>query len=293
MLGWIYRRNSYEKAYIKSILDASPNFTVVTDGESLKSANQSILVYLGYATLDEFKRDHQCICDFFEEGDTHEYLQRTIDDQMWIKHIVSHPQRKHKAKITIKGKTTIFQVNVCMLENKKKFLAIVTFSDISSMLNQSTMDPLTHIANRLHFDLLFKHAFYIAQREKSPLSIIFFDIDHFKRVNDTFGHLIGDNVLRNIADIVQNTLRKSDVIARWGGEEFIIILPNTPLDYAVQVAEHLRQTIEDNIFDDVGHLTCSFGVSELQEGETKDALLHRVDELLYNAKANGRNKVVS
>lgn len=289
---WMYRKNSYEKTYAKAILDASPNPTVVTNGEILLSANKSMLSLLGYKTLDGFKREHNCVCDFFEEGDTDDYLQRLMDDQIWIRYVIDHPEREHKAKITINGKTTIFKIDASTIGFKKRFRAIAIFTDISFMLNQSTSDALTHVANRLHFDLLFEHALHIAKREKSPLSVIFFDIDHFKQVNDTFGHLAGDYVLQKIAEISKNSLRKSDVIARWGGEEFIILLPNTPVTYAAEIAESLRQTIDGQTFDVIDHLTCSFGVSELCENEVEDSLLRRVDELLYNAKVNGRNTVV-
>lgn len=292
LIAWMYRKNSYEKAYVSSILDALPNPTVVTNGEVLIGANKSMLSFLGYETLDKFKHEHNCVCDFFEEGDTDEYLQKLMDDQIWIRYVIDHPEREHKAKITINGKTTIYKIDASLVGDMKRFRAIAIFTNISLMLNQSTSDALTHVANRLHFDLLFEHALHIAQREKSPLSIIFFDIDHFKHVNDEFGHLIGDDILRKIAEISKSMLRKSDVIARWGGEEFIILLPNTPVEYAAQVAEKLRQMIGSEKFDVVNHLTCSFGVSELYENEVEDVLLRRVDELLYNAKANGRNTVV-
>jgi diguanylate cyclase (GGDEF)-like protein len=124
------------------------------------------------------------------------------------------------------------------------------------------------------------------------LSIVFFDIDHFKNVNDTYGHLVGDEVLRHIARLVKSTLRQSDMVARWGGEEFILLLPDTPLDSAARVAENLRAIIEHETFDVVEHISCSFGVSVLRENETDDELLQRVDELLYQAKTRGRNRVV-
>lgn len=292
LFGWMYRKNSFEKAYVKSVLDASPNPTVVTNGELIISTNKAMLTYLGYATLDEFKKNHNCICDLFEEGDTDEYLQPKMDDTIWINYILLNPNHEHKAKITINGTTTVFRIDVSNVGDSNQFRAIAIFTNISTMLTQSTTDPLTHIANRLHFDLLFKHAAQISQREKSPISVIFFDIDHFKKVNDIFGHLAGDEVLKHVANIAKNSLRKSDVIARWGGEEFIILLPATSVTFALQVAENLRVAIERENFNVVGHLTCSFGVSKLLEDENEDTLLHRVDELLYNAKAKGRNTVV-
>lgn len=292
LLGWMYRKNTFEKAYAQSIIDVSPNLIVVTNGKTLIDANKFMLTFFGYPTLEAFMREHMCVCDFFEEGDTADYLKPMIEDQTWIQYVLAHPEREHKAKITMNGKTTLFKVNVSMIGSKEQFRAIAIFTDITSMINISTTDALTQIANRFHFDLLFKHAFYTAQREKFPLSLIFFDIDHFKRVNDSFGHLVGDAVLRHIANLAKNSLRKSDVIARWGGEEFILLLPNTPTSMAAQVAEDLRDIIERENFEVLGHITCSFGVCTLQQGESGDALLQRVDELLYSAKESGRNKVV-
>jgi diguanylate cyclase (GGDEF)-like protein len=125
------------------------------------------------------------------------------------------------------------------------------------------------------------------------LSLVFFDIDHFKKVNDVFGHLAGDEVLRHIAHLVKSSLRKSDLIARWGGEEFIILLPNTGLDVAIRLAQNIRKIVAIEKFEDVGYLTCSFGVTQLGEDEEEDSVLRRIDTLLYQAKENGRNTVIS
>ncbi len=125
------------------------------------------------------------------------------------------------------------------------------------------------------------------------MSLVFFDIDHFKKVNDVFGHLAGDEVLRHIAHLVKSSLRKSDLIARWGGEEFIILLPNTGLDVAIRLAQNIRKIVAIEKFEDVGYLTCSFGVTQLGEDEEEDSVLRRIDTLLYQAKENGRNTVIS
>ncbi|MFA6630555.1 MAG: GGDEF domain-containing protein, partial [Sulfuricurvum sp.] len=139
--------------------------------------------------------------------------------------------------------------------------------------------------------MVYKHAINVAVREQRPLGVIFFDIDHFKRVNDEYGHLIGDEVLKDIAALVKRRLRKSDIFARWGGEEFIILLPDTPLDESRMIAKTLRIAIELENFENVGRLTCSFGVATLHENESPEGLLQRVDELLYRAKSKGRNRV--
>lgn len=292
LISWMYRKNLYEKKYAKSILDASPNPTVITNGKYIIDANKAMLSYLGYESLEAFKNDHNCICDYFEEGDTHEYLLPIIDDQTWVSYILSHPKDEHKAKITIYGQTTIFKIEVSDISDDKRFKAIAILTDITSMMKQSTIDPLTLLYNRFHFDLLFDHVLRITRRDNSPISIIFFDIDHFKKVNDTFGHLVGDDILRKIANLVRGMLRQSDVVARWGGEEFIILLPKTPLKAAEEVAEHLRETIEQQSFDNVGGVTCSFGVTDVCENESEGTILSRVDGLLYEAKEKGRNQVI-
>jgi len=293
IIGWVTRKLNTQKMYARSILEASPNPMLVTDGKDLVDTNKILLDLAGFKNLESFKKEHRCICHFFEVGDTNEYLLPTVDDRVWVEHILMHPEREHKAKITIDGETTVFKVTASEIDDSEKLLAVVVFTDISSIVNQSTIDALTGLANRLHFDLLFTHAIRGAQRDKTPLSLIFFDIDHFKKVNDVYGHLIGDEVLRVTARLVKSTLRKSDLIARWGGEEFIILLPNTDLTFATRLAQNIRKIVAIEKFADVGHITCSFGVTQLGEDEEEDSVLRRIDTLLYQAKENGRNTVIS
>ncbi|MDP1784088.1 MAG: diguanylate cyclase, partial [Sulfuricurvum sp.] len=292
ILSWMVRKMHFQKAYVRSILDASPNPMILTDKEHLIDTNKALLKLLGYPSLEALKSEHTCICDFFEEGETNEYLLPMMDDQTWVEYVLEHPEREHKVKITIGGEIALFKVDASMVGSIKETRAIVVFTDISLMMSQSTTDALTGIANRTHFNLIFEHTLHASRRGEGDLSIVFFDIDHFKNINDTYGHLVGDDVLRHIASLAKSTLRKSDIIARWGGEEFILLLPNTPLSSAAWVAENLRERIDNEPFDIVGHITCSFGVCTLCENEGADEFLYRVDELLYQAKESGRNRVV-
>ena len=116
-------------------------------------------------------------------------------------------------------------------------------------------------------------------------------IDHFKRVNDQYGHDVGDLILQELSQVISVNIRKSDIFARIGGEEFALILPNNSLDNALTFAEKLRETIARNIFSKVGHLTISLGVTELKNDDTIDTIYKRADLALYKAKQNGRNKV--
>lgn len=282
----------FQEMYSQSVLDAIPSPIIVTDGHQIIAANQTFLSYFHYINILDFKRDHACVCEYFEEGDTEDYLMPMLNDQRWTEYINDHPLINHKAKITMDDKTTIFDVKLSLLRFKAENRYVVVFTDISSMQSISMTDALTGIANRLHFSMVYEHAINVALREKLPLGIIFFDIDHFKRVNDIYGHLSGDKILKHIAQLVKQRLRKSDIFARWGGEEFIILLPDTSLEEASQVADMLRVTIGSEIFEGVGTITCSFGATVLKENESAEMLLKRVDELLYQAKEDGRNRIV-
>jgi len=283
----------YTDTYAHAILDAVPLPIAVSDGKQLFDANPALLKLLGYPTLEAFKKEHACICDFFEKGDTDDYLLTKMGELTWAEYAQKHPEREHKVKITLGGEERIFSIKVSSVQLGSEYREIAVLSDITSSQQQSTTDALTGLANRLHFNLLFSHAIKSAAREKSPLGLVFFDIDLFKNVNDTHGHLVGDDVLRTIADRVKSTLRQSDLLARWGGEEFIILLPNTPLDSATEIAEKIRQMIENHPFETAGRITCSFGVTQFDPNEDALSALGRIDELLYDAKASGRNRVVA
>jgi diguanylate cyclase (GGDEF)-like protein/PAS domain S-box-containing protein len=152
-------------------------------------------------------------------------------------------------------------------------------------------DPLTGIYNRQRFDEEFLTEFTRMRRYGNALSLIMFDIDHFKDVNDTFGHLIGDSVLQEISSLVGKGLRSLDCFVRWGGEEFMVLLPETTLGAAVHVAEKMRQRISDHDFKGAGHITSSFGVVDVTRFADGESCLSAVDALLYQAKQNGRDRV--
>lgn len=155
-------------------------------------------------------------------------------------------------------------------------------------------DPLTSIYNRRSFMTLLDKSVNLMQRMNSPLSLLGLDLDHFKRINDTWGHGSGDQALRHFVQLTTEHLRNEDVIGRVGGEEFIIFLPNTGLEAAACVAERLRALIESQpVAGPHGPiaLTVSIGVTLIAKGETQEAALQRVDEAMYRAKAKGRNRV--
>ena len=159
-------------------------------------------------------------------------------------------------------------------------------------------DPLTEIYNRRHFETIFKKEFARAVRYNIPLSCLMIDIDHFKRINDTFGHQIGDSVLKEISQIISSKLRKEiDTVARWGGEEFIVLLPETKNKDAVHLALRILNTISEHKFSDITffdeQITVSIGIAGLPEPsiDNEEKLIQAADKALYEAKENGRNRI--
>ena len=138
---------------------------------------------------------------------------------------------------------------------------------------------------------MLEHEINRAARLSSPLSLILFDVDYFKHVNDTFGHQTGDQVLAQLAGAVGGSIRTTDLFARWGGEEFIVLMPGSDLNAARLLAEKLRLLLERQPFPDVGQVTCSFGVAQYAPGDNADGLMKKLDLCLYQAKASGRNRV--
>ena len=154
-------------------------------------------------------------------------------------------------------------------------------------------DQLTGLVNRHGIQSKINEYFNLSNRYDLSLCCLFSDIDHFKLVNDKFGHLTGDHVLKEFSDLLRQHIRASDAICRWGGEEFLIILPNTELKAAIETAEKLCAIVNQHTFKKPSHMTCSFGVTNYVANETIESFVDRADKALYNAKRSGRNCVKS
>ena len=155
----------------------------------------------------------------------------------------------------------------------------------------ATIDKLTNLYNRFKIEEFVEIEIHRAQRYSSELSVVLLDIDDFKSVNDTYGHHVGDIVLKEFSRILENEVRKVDMVGRWGGEEFLILLPETNIKEAKKVAEHLREKIESFKFTMIDKKTSSFGVSQYQEDDTVERIINRADRALYKAKNSGKNRV--
>lgn len=195
------------------------------------------------------------------------------NEAYWVKVTVS-PEFNYNGKIT--GYTSIRQ-------------------DISSQkYNEqvSLIDYLTQLYNKKYYDETLEKEIYSAKRYGYHISLMVLDIDHFKDVNDTFGHLVGDDVLKEFAKLLLLNTRKSDIVARIGGEEFAIIVANENEESACAFARKLRKEISQHMFAAVERVTTSIGISSLKKDDTSQTLFKRVDEALYKAKNSGRNQVI-
>ena len=152
-------------------------------------------------------------------------------------------------------------------------------------------DKLTNISKRTDLAEKLERNLYLAERYNHPFSLILLDMDHFKSVNDTQGHLVGDYVLQTIATLLKEHIRVVDIAGRWGGEEFLIICPEQTAEQAMILAEKLRVIIADFPFKYGLQLTCSIGVASYRKQDSSDSLIKRADDALYQAKNLGRNKV--
>jgi len=163
------------------------------------------------------------------------------------------------------------------------------------LLRLASTDPLTGAFNRREFTAIAEREALRANRYHHPLSVLMLDLDHFKRLNDTYGHSAGDKALQRFTMICTNALRNVDVFGRWGGEEFVALLPETDIQGATVIAERLRKLTADNLLTYNDHkisFTTSIGIAEFKDGETSiDGVLSRADNAVYDAKKAGRDRI--
>lgn len=301
----IERRHSIEQELsknheqIRAILDTAKNIIIVSDGKTLLNANQAMLTFLGYSDIDAFKHEHNCICECFIRHDDYFHLGKIAEAHHWLTEIQKLPKTEQLVLMqgARKYKPSVLSVRVNQLPESHTF--VVSFSDITDIKRESQLhefnashDSLTGLYNRLYIGRFLDHETLKNRQLNTDLSVILLDIDHFKHVNDTYGHAVGDDVLKGISRVLESQVRSSDKVARWGGEEFLIVLAGTAIDEATVLAEKLRVQIENHDFLEVPEITCSFGVAFIQPGDSIEQLVKRADDALYLAKEQGRNRVI-
>jgi diguanylate cyclase (GGDEF)-like protein len=250
--------------------------------------------------MEKFLQSSDCICDFFEKVDSSEYIYSPIiEGESWAKHILNNHDKTFKAMIKKDNKEYVFLLTSEYLIDSDESKILVVFSDITELeessnrlIYQANVDELTKIMNRKSFNRVIEDEILSTRIDNGVLSIIFFDIDHFKSINDTYGHDMGDKVLIELAELVKVHIRESDFFARWGGEEFVVIVKSSSHGAEI-LANKLKDMIQIHNFSVPKSITCSFGVSGFVDSDSSESLLKRADKALYIAKESGRNRVIT
>jgi len=281
---------------LKQLLDFFPTPALLADGLEIKHINRRLAAYLGYDDARAMNDVDTGLEDFIvsigEEpyaGHPTNWLREIVEDVVDRDHVVHIENPRHP-----ESRPNAFSVSTDLFPGSE--MRLFTLQDISGiederahLEDEAATDPLTKALNRRSFVSLLSQ---LAATNR-PFSLVMFDIDHFKSINDTYGHDVGDAVLREISQLVRENVREGDVLARWGGEEFMVLCINATMQRTRRVAERLRGSVEQFSFTGVPRtITSSFGVAIHAYGESVDELVKRVDKALYEAKETGRNKVV-
>jgi len=298
---WIIIVKYYAKRhnlFLASFLDSLDNISIIANSKKVVNINKKGLSFFGKSTIDDFNSSYFSVGSLFieEEG----CLGKHSLGKKWLQKIENNKDDSIKVKLFNQEDKEFyyFHLKVSKIGYSNEYLLL--FHNITKIVGETNKiirlaehDALTGIYNRVKLNNLFPDFIYNANRYDKDFAIILFDIDHFKKINDTFGHNVGDSVLIELTYLIKNLLRDKDIFVRWGGEEFIIVLQFASISDASKLASRLRKKLEEHVFLHVGKVTCSFGVTEFRDGDTQMILLERADEALYEAKDRGRNRVVN
>ncbi len=294
----IARHITLEKESIKNqkilqkILDNQTSITVLTDFENIEFASKSFFSLFEVENKNEFFQTYPNMLDIFVKHDN--YINGSDKYEFLKKYSLAGDENKIVSIAALDGDVKAFFIEIDMVDD----LYILTLTDITDIQKEklraehtASYDRLTSVYNRAKFEEIFEIKFHSAKRYKRELSVAILDIDHFKNVNDTYGHLIGDKILKLLATTCLKSIRKTDIFARWGGEEFVLLMDETDLNSAKFVCENLRITIEKMTEKNLPQITVSIGITSINDKDTKSTLFERADKALYFAKQSGRNRV--
>lgn len=283
------------RSLIDHILNYQSNITLVTDFKTIKFASRSFWDILCTKNMKDFCHMYQSVLELFVEHPSYIYGKST---GTFLQRYFECENDMRLVSIVTENGPTAFFINLDKVHHIKEELFIVTLTDVTSLqasrldaLHHATYDKLTKVYNRHSFEKHFERELSRVQRHERPLCIALLDIDYFKRFNDKFGHLIGDEILVLLSQTITQTIRRTDLFARWGGEEFVLLMNETELLAALKLVETLRNKISHLHHPIAGAITISIGLAKASKHDTPQTIFERCDEALYRAKASGRNRV--
>jgi len=255
---------------LTKVINNQNSMVFVANSEKIEFANKQFLDYFHLTDLESLKHNDIQFYRLYENR---------LKDYKDLYDALNHSENY------IKIDDDSFIIQASKIEKTHMLFTLTNITDISSKLN---MDPLTGIYRKNYLNDLGQKIL----QNKEKFALVVLDLDDFKKVNDTYGHQVGDSVLKEFVNLVKKQIRKEDIFARWGGEEFLLLMRNATSQEVQHRIDSIREQIDEYIFDVVEHITCSFGIACSQEDDDMDSLLYRADKALYEAKASGKNKVI-
>ncbi|EOO30184.1 diguanylate cyclase (GGDEF) domain-containing protein [Bacillus cereus BAG1X2-3] len=288
----LVRQVSLQQELLQTMFDFQNDLLFIVEDDEIVDCNTNFLTFFGYEDLFAYREQHLVFAEHFirENG-----YYSTTHDITWLDDTLSSGRRIKMSNY--EGAVSTFLLRATPLpEDLSRFIVKCTeITELDEIYQEqerlAMVDSLTEIYNRLKFQQILEVEWEKVIRSDEKIAIILFDIDNFKTVNDTYGHDFGDLALIQLAELMKSKVEQQHVFARWGGEEFIILVTNTVEKEAFQVAESLRFFIETKQFTGISKLTASFGVALYEQGTTREELMQRADIALYEAKKNGKNQV--
>jgi len=255
---------------LKNILDRQNALLFVTSHDEITYTNEQFMKYFGVKRVRDIKRKNVEIFKYFDESlESYDALFEKVNSK--------------EEYITINNDTFILQATE--IESTHK---LFTLSKVTKLSKKMQLDTHTGAFKKSYFNDHLEKAI----KSNVTAAIAVLDLDNFKLINDVYGHQTGDSVLQEVVSLIQENVRDDDVFARWGGEEFLLLLKHTNIENALKKVENLRRLLDEHQFKEINHLTSSFGVALLNPSDDLHSVLQRADKALYEAKAGGKNRVV-
>ena len=286
------RENRKNQKIIQAMLDSRSTTLVLTDFFNIEFASKSFLKLFNITCKEEFSLKYKNFLDIFKNmpGCIYEITKDNFMESY---------NSKEETIVCLSKTEKFYKIDIDEINIGKSILYAISFVDITTLHNQrkkalyeSFHDNLTSSYNRVMFDKLLDKEYLRFIRYQRPLCLAIFDIDYFKAINDTYGHLVGDRILISLAEFFHKNTRDIDIFARWGGEEFVLLMGETKIDEAQKVCEKLVRGVEEMEIKNLPKITMSAGVTEIDKDDSKEEFFQRADSALYDAKRNGRNQVV-
>lgn len=284
---------THKELQLQSILDSSENFLIVYKNNIMTDANQRFFHFFNVKNLQEFHEFYNSIEEHFINDSTNFHYDAK-NPLHWSIQFQQRNQTQHVIALRNIKHNTINYFNVKFNNlNNDRSSQLVTFSNITDIYKQAKQDKhkanhdqLTGLYNREYFHTIVHEIIH----KSSTLSLLMLDIDYFKNVNDTYGHNIGDIILQEFSQIINDNIKHKDILFRWGGEEFIVLLPETKLGDAFILAEQIRVAVAGYSFTEIKHLECSIGITLYHKSTSIISFVEEADLALYEAKETGRNR---